>query len=291
MTEDLRFKVKRALIHAGKNPRKGLSQHFLVNEGILEKQVHFAKLSQSDVVLEIGGGTGLLTEKLAENAGMVHCIEYDEQLASYLRWKFKQTGQVKVIEGDALEVAFPQTNKVVANLPYHISSPITFKLLDVGFELAILMYQYEFALRMIAEPGTDDYSRLSVNIQYLAEVEILEEVSRHDFFPMPRVDSAIVKLVPKKEELPVPKEHYEAVTRLLFNTKNKLVGSTIYESFKRNIPRKQRADFREELDQRLVSYDKRIRELSIEELVKITKELIDLLQEKNKLNWLLNPQR
>ncbi|MBD3190338.1 MAG: ribosomal RNA small subunit methyltransferase A [Candidatus Heimdallarchaeota archaeon] len=291
MTDDLRLKVKQALIRAGKNPRKGLSQHFLINEEILEKQVNFAQLSQQDIVLEIGGGTGLLTEKLVEFAGLVHCIEYDTQLANYLKWRFKETNQVNIIEGDALEVVFPQTNKVVANLPYHISSPITFKLLDVGFELAILMYQYEFALRMIAKPGTDDYSRLSVNIQYLAEVEILEEVSRHDFYPMPRVDSAIVKLVPKKQELPVPKEHFRIVTRLLFNTKNKLVGSTIYESFKRNIPRKQRANFREELDQRLASYEKRIRELTIKELVEITKELILLLKEKNNLDWLFDPER
>ena len=280
-------KVRDVLFHAGISPKKALSQNFLVNEVTLDKQVDYAQLTEDDVVIEIGGGTGILTEKLAKKAKHVYCYEYDEKLFKFLQRKFKNNANVTIIPGDVLKVKFEQANKIIANLPYHISSPITFKLLDYGFELAILMYQWEFALRMIAEPRTDDYSRLSANLQYQSTVEILERVKKSHFYPIPKVDSALVKIVPKKEKLPVPVEQYRFVTIILFNTKNKIVSSIFYNFFKKVIPKEERFSFKKEIDLKIMHAEKRVRELSIEELVQITKSLIQVLKDNNMEKLLL----
>ncbi len=218
---DLIAEIRDSLRDAGISPRKIMSQNFLVNSHILERQIDYAAVSEKDSVLEIGGGTGILTERLARKAGHVFCIEYDKMLASYLRKKFKSNENVTIIEGDVLKLDLPKVNKIVANLPYHISSPITFKLLQTKFEVAILMYQLEFAKRMIALPKTDDYSRLSANLQYQAEVKIVEKISKGNFYPPPKVDSAIVEIKLRVEDLPVDPKTYGVITRILFNTKNK----------------------------------------------------------------------
>lgn len=168
-------------------------QHFLIDERVLNRIIEYGKLDKHDIVLEIGAGSGNLTEKLARNAGKVIAVEVDAELAVSLdRWE-----NVDVIIGDALKIEFPPFNKVISNLPYSISSPVTFKLLRYRFDIGILMYQYEFAKRMVALPNTSDYSRLSVAVQYYADAEILEVVPGSAFSAPPQVRSAIVKLTPR----------------------------------------------------------------------------------------------
>ncbi len=280
---DLLIRNRDALVQAGISPKKSLSQNFLINKETLTRQINYAQLTRDDTVLEIGGGTGILTEELAKSAKFVYSIEYDEKLASFLEKKFRSFDNVTIISGDALKLDFPKANKFIANLPYHISSPITFKLLDYDFDLAIFMYQYEFAKRMIAKPRTEDYSRLSANLQYQAEVEILERVPRNHFFPMPKVDSALVQIKLKKEELPISKEYYRITSRILFNTKNKLVSSVLYDYFKRIIPKEERLDFKKNLDENLSLANSRVRELSVDDLVITTSELMKFLQTINML--------
>jgi 16S rRNA (adenine1518-N6/adenine1519-N6)-dimethyltransferase len=168
-------------------------QHFLIDKQVLERIIEYGQLYRSDTVLEIGAGYGNLTAKLAKKAGKVIAIEVDPELAPSI----KKVENVEVIIGDALIEKFPHFNKVISNLPYSISSPVTFKLLQHGFELGILMYQHEFAKRLVASPGNKDYGRLSIAVQYLAQVDILEVVSRHAFSTPPEVDSAIVRVVPR----------------------------------------------------------------------------------------------
>ncbi|MCK5047059.1 MAG: hypothetical protein KAS22_10805, partial [Candidatus Heimdallarchaeota archaeon] len=193
---------------------------------------------------------------------------------------------VTILAGDALKLDYPEVTKFIANLPFHISSPITFRLLDYDFELAVLMYQYEFARRMVAKPRTDDYSRLSANLQFQAEVEILERVPRKCFLPMPKVDSALVQIKPKKEKLPISKKYYRITSRILFNTKNKLVCSVLYDYFKRIIPKEERFEFRKQLTENLSLAKNRVRELSVDDLVKTTGEIMEFLQASNQLNLL-----
>jgi len=176
-------------------PKHG--QHFLIDQRVLNRIIRYAGLTKADTVLEIGGGTGNLTLKLKEAAGKVIVIELDRQLAIGLT-HITRDSNVTVLQGDALETPLPGFNKVVANLPYQISSKITFKLLRHSFDLAVLMYQLEFANRMLASPGTPDYSRLSVMAQYFAGIELLETVPPSAFKPQPAVRSAILKLTPRE---------------------------------------------------------------------------------------------
>jgi len=179
-------------------------QHFLTDKRVLGRIVEYGRLNSSDTVLEIGAGYGNLTEALANKAGRVIAVEADVKLAESL----KKLKNVEVITGDALKIEFPPFNKVISNLPYSISSPVTFKLLGYKFDLGILMYQYEFARRMVALPDNKDYSRLSIAVQYYADVEILETVPRTAFSTRPQVRSAIVKLTPRPPPYKVKDEDF-----------------------------------------------------------------------------------
>ncbi len=177
-------------------PDKRRDQHFLIDGNILRKIVDFASIGKDEYVLEIGGGPGNLTELLARRARHVYSIEMDPTLALLLEKRFKSSN-VTVIKGNALKVAFPRFDKAVANLPYSISSDVTFKLLKCEFRFGILMYQREFALRMAARVGEPDYSRLSVGVQHFADVELLLKVPPQAFSPPPPVESEVVKLTPR----------------------------------------------------------------------------------------------
>ncbi len=177
-------------------------QHFLIDKKLISRIVGYGRLNISDTVLEIGAGYGNLTEELARKAGKVVAVEADPELAASLnRWE-----NVEVITGDVLRIEFTSFNKVISNLPYSISSPVTFKLLKHKFDLGILMYQYEFAKRMVALPESKDYSRLSIAVQYYADVEILEIVPQSAFSTPPQVRGAIVKLTPRPAQYEVKDE-------------------------------------------------------------------------------------
>ncbi len=177
-------------------PDRRRDQHFLIDGNILRKIVDFASIEKDEDVLEIGGGPGNLTELLARRARRVYTVEVDPALASLLEERFEDSN-VTVIRGNALKVDLPRFDKVVANLPYSISSGVTFKLLKHEFKFGILMYQREFALRMVARTGEPDYSRLSVGVQYFACVELLMKVPPQAFAPPPQVESEVVKLTPR----------------------------------------------------------------------------------------------
>lgn len=197
-------------------------QHFLVDDRVAERQVAYAALSRDDVVLEIGAGNGALTRHLAEVAGRVIAIEIDAELAVGL----ENMENVELVRRDALKVDFSalRFNKVVANLPYQISSPVTFKLLEHSFDLGILMYQKEFAERLVAVPGSDAYARLSVMAQYAADWELLETVSPGAFYPRPKVRSAIVRMTPRPPLFSVVDEDvFAEVVRALFSHRRKKI--------------------------------------------------------------------
>jgi len=204
-----------------------LGQHFLIDPRILERIIRYADLKASDTVLEIGGGNGILTKRLAKAAGSVVTIELDRDLADGLALMCRDSN-VSVIHGDALKVKLPYFNKVVSNLPYQISSEITFRLLDTGFEYAVLMYQLEFAKRMLAVPGTSDYSRLSVTAQYHAYIEMLENVPPSAFKPQPRVQSAILKLTPREALYHVNDlDFFNRLLKVVFGQRRKMLKNSI----------------------------------------------------------------
>ncbi len=202
----------------------------MIDEGILEREIEYADISDKDVVLEIGPGMGALTKYLVKSAGRVNAIEKDRALASLIKERFPE---INLIEGDAMKIEWPPFDKMVSNIPYMISSPLTFKLLEYDFDVAVLTYQREFAERLVAYAGDMAYSRLSVMAYYRAEIEYLETVPRTAFRPQPKVESAIIRIKPRKE----PPFHvedtnlFEDVVRTLFSARRKMVRSALRSKY------------------------------------------------------------
>ncbi|AFK23317.1 16S rRNA (adenine(1518)-N(6)/adenine(1519)-N(6))-dimethyltransferase RsmA [Pyrococcus sp. ST04] len=207
--------------------KDSLGQNFLIVENIIDKAVEVAEVDKNDIVLEVGPGLGFLTNKLSERAKKVYAIEVDRRIVEILEKEYNWNN-VEIIVGDAVKVPWPEFNKVVSNLPYQISSPFTFKLLKHEFEKAVLMYQLEFALRMTAKPGSRNYSRLSLMVQALADVEIIMKIGRGAFYPRPKVDSALVLIKPKPSEERI--ELNEDLVKALFQHRRKLVSKALRES-------------------------------------------------------------
>ena len=217
VSEDLRDVLRRL----GVRPSRSRGQHFLVDAQVAARQLRHADLRGSETVLEIGPGLGVLTRRLVEHARRVIAIESDRRFAAFLR---DAVPEAEIISGDALKVEWPTCDVMVSNLPYQISSPLTFRLFDTPFNRAVLMYQWEFARRMVAAPGTPDYSRLSVGVHVRAECTILERVARNAFHPQPRVDSALVRLEPRPSPFPIADaKAFDAVVAALFQHRRKTV--------------------------------------------------------------------
>ena len=199
VTESLAKQTKDILNKNNIRLNKNLGQNYLIDRNKRDQIVNFANLTKNDVVLEIGPGIGTLTTELADKAKKVIAIEQDSNISSILEKRLADEGidNVEVINEDAIICDFPYFNKIVSNLPYQISSPITFKFLNYDFDLAILMYQKEFADRMNSKVGTKQYSRLSAMLYYKADIEFLTKVSPESFIPSPKVDSAVIKITPK----------------------------------------------------------------------------------------------
>ncbi len=233
---------------------KRAGQHQVIDPTVLEQMVDYAELSRDDVVLEVGAGIGNLTLLLAARAGKVIAVERDRRLMRVLGERLRVHSNVKLLCGDALQIELPKFNKVVANLPYGISSDITFRLLKRKFELAILMYQREFAERLVAKPGSDDYSRLTVNAYYRASLELLREVPPEAFFPQPKVTSAIVRLKPREPPFDVADESmFFNVVRALFQHRRQRVRNALYRSFGEVFPgvKVSKVERRATIDQKL----------------------------------------
>ncbi len=208
-------------------PNRDLGQNFLIVPDIIERNVERAEISEKDTVLEIGPGLGVLTKELAERAGKVYAIEKDRRIIEILRKEYDWPN-VELIEGDAVKVEWPDFDRMVSNLPYQISSPVTFKLLRHDFERAVLIYQLEFAERMVAKPGDKNYSRLSLMVQAKVNVELVERIGKGAFWPRPKVDSAVVVIEPKPKDERI--ELDENLVRALFQHRRSTVASALKKS-------------------------------------------------------------
>jgi len=218
--------VKTVLESIGKRANKRLGQNFLLDDSVIRRQVQLAELSSKDTVLEIGPGLGSLTEEILKSGAEVVAVEQDPAFVRFLEKRFGK--RVKLVQADAVKAFLPSFNKVVSNIPYQISSPITFKLLDAGFDVAVLMLQREFAERMVAKPATSEYGRLSVGIYYRTHCEIALNVPPHAFWPQPKVDSCVVRLVPKKEPFEViDTVVFSKVTRAIFSHRRKKISNCL----------------------------------------------------------------
>jgi 16S rRNA (adenine1518-N6/adenine1519-N6)-dimethyltransferase len=218
--------VRAVLDSMGKRPTKRLGQHFLLDERVIKRQVQLASLKKGDTVLEIGPGLGNLTEEILGYGVRLVAVEQDPGFCAFLKRRFGD--RIDLIQADAVHAFLPEFDKVISNLPYQISSPITFKLLDIGFESAVLMLQKEFAERMVARAGSPEYGRLSVGVYYRAECEIVMSVSKNSFWPQPKVDSCVVKLTPRPPPFNVRDERaFFKVTQALFSHRRKKASNCL----------------------------------------------------------------
>ncbi|KAL8196279.1 hypothetical protein R6Q57_025279 [Mikania cordata] len=209
---------------------KSKGQHILKNPLLVDSIIQKAGINSTDVILEIGPGTGNLTKKLLEAGKSVIAVELDPRMVLELQRRFQGTphsNQLKVIQGDVLKCDLPYFDICVANIPYQISSPLTFKLLNHRplFRCAVIMFQREFAMRLVAQPGDTLYCRLSVNTQLLARVSHLLKVGRNNFRPPPKVDSSVVRIEPRKPAPLVNFKEWDGLVRICFTRKNKTIGA------------------------------------------------------------------
>ena len=181
---------------------KKLGQNFLIKRGIVDEIVHAAELTPGEPVLEVGPGIGTLTQGLAQSGADVTAIELDRRLLEVLDTTLASYDNVRIIHGDVLKLDVPtimnhKPFKVVANLPYYITTPIIMSLLEskLPIERLVVMVQKEVALRMVAKPGTKDYGALSVAVQYYTEPYIVLDVPPKSFLPAPAVTSSVIRCV------------------------------------------------------------------------------------------------
>ncbi|WXG43002.1 MAG: 16S rRNA (adenine(1518)-N(6)/adenine(1519)-N(6))-dimethyltransferase RsmA [Promethearchaeati archaeon SRVP18_Atabeyarchaeia-1] len=216
--------VRRILTDNRIRPTKRKGQHFILDQGLVEKEVGYAELRASDRVFEIGAGLGALSMAIAARGNELVSIEIDSRLVKLLSATLKEQRNLSLVRADALTFEPRGINKIISNIPYNLSSSITFKILESEFETAILTYQVDFARRMIAKPGSKDYSRLSVNVYYRADAEIMDKIPRSAFYPMPSVDSAIVRLRRRETPFSVDDEgFFFKLLRGLFPYRNQLL--------------------------------------------------------------------
>ena len=198
--------IKNLLKKYGAQPSKRFGQNFLISKSVLKKIIETAALSPRDIVLEIGPGIGNLTQELAKRAKKVMAIEKDPKMVEILKETVGNLKNTEVVQGDILKLKFPipKNYKVVANLPYYIVSPVIRKFLEavnVKPQSMVLMVQKEVAQRICAKPP--DMNLLAISVQFYSKPEIVSYVSKKSFWPQPKVDSAIIKIIPRKSALKI----------------------------------------------------------------------------------------
>ncbi|KAF8736350.1 hypothetical protein AX14_000463 [Amanita brunnescens Koide BX004] len=203
-------------------------QHILKNTQTIERIVDAANLKPTDKVLEVGPGTGNLTVKILEKAKHVTAVEMDPRMAAEVIKRVQGTPEqrkLEIIIGDFVKAELPYFEACISNTPYQISSPLVFRLLSHRplFRVAILMFQREFAMRLVARPGSGLWSRLSANVQLYAKVDNVMHVSKNDFRPPPQVESSVIRLVPIDPPPLVKFEEFDGLNRIIFSRPNKTV--------------------------------------------------------------------
>ncbi|MFY7802295.1 MAG: 16S rRNA (adenine(1518)-N(6)/adenine(1519)-N(6))-dimethyltransferase RsmA [Limnoraphis robusta] len=272
------------------HPRKQFAQHWLRSPTALNQIVTAAQLSSDDCLLEIGPGTGVLTERLVTLAKTVLAVEIDRDLCKKLVQKFGKLDNFLLLQGDILTLPledylkdfpnFQNPNKVVANIPYNITGPILEKLLGniaqpnpKPYDLMVLLVQKEVAQRLCAAPGSRTFGALSVRVQYVAECDFICDVPAKAFYPPPKVDSAVVRLRPRSIEQPAENpKNLEMAVKLGFASKRKMLRNNLQSV----IDRDRLSQILEQLE---INPQARAEDLSVEQWVSLSNQLIHLTSE------------
>jgi len=243
-------------------PNKLLGQNFMVEPAFYPKLSAYAELRESDVVLDAGAGFGFLTRFLADKCKAVIAVEKDPQIAKVLREQTSRLSNVTVIEGDVLKAELPGFNKAIAAPPYYLSSKLVLFLLERNVDCSVLIVQKEFADRIVAKVGSEDYSWLTVIVYQKVMVELLDLVLKDMFYPQPEVDSVILRLTPWKTPPFNVKDStfFKSMVKWLFTERNKKITNAL-EPFIKNTLKLSKQDSRK-IIQTLPFANLRPRELS-----------------------------
>ncbi|MDD5163233.1 MAG: 16S rRNA (adenine(1518)-N(6)/adenine(1519)-N(6))-dimethyltransferase RsmA [Candidatus ainarchaeum sp.] len=250
-------------------PDKKLAQLFVVDSGAVDFAIEAADLKSTDIALEIGAGTGFVTREIQKKCRVI-AVELDNDLFRLLQNELPKEN-LELVHGNFLDLKLGKFNKVVSFPPYTIASAIIYKLLEKGFEKAVLVFQAEFAERLAAEPGFFEYNALSVLTQYFCSVRILKKIPASSFFPSPRVDSAIVVLSWKKRKKTArDTKKFKKFVQSLFRFSNKNLCNALKKSYQFI-----HADFKiseKEFEKRISSLkccDAKVKLISCDEFVEI----------------------
>ena len=276
--EETRFTMKKYNIRANKN----LGQNFLINEEVVKNIVGCSNIEKEDLVIEIGPGLGTLTKYLLEKAGKVICIELDTKMLQILEDRFSLYNNFELINNDVLKVDLKniiekektegkiKNVKIVANLPYYITTPIIMKLLEEELELESItvMIQKEVADRLIATPGEKNTGAITYSVYYYADSEAIMEVPNSSFIPEPEVTSKVIKLNIRKEPAvkPKDKEKMFKIIKYAFMQKRK----TLLNSLTNNGVFKNKTQGTEILNSLGIKENVRPEELTLEQFEKIS---------------------
>lgn len=256
--------------------RKRFGQNFLIDYGVIRDIVRAVHPRKDDVIVEIGPGKGAITQLLADSCENISVIELDRDLVPWLKVKFEKHPNFQLFQADALQFDFAQLIKpeqslrIVGNLPYNISTPLIFHLLTYSTQVQDMhfMLQKEVVKRMAAQAGDSAYGRLGIMVQYYCEVENLFEVPPTAFDPAPKVDSAIVRLVPHKQ-LPYPATNFKTLEKLVnvaFQQRRKTLRNALKQLLDPSI-----------IEQLPIDTSARAEEITLAEFV-ATSNLLDQLQ-------------
>jgi 16S rRNA (adenine1518-N6/adenine1519-N6)-dimethyltransferase len=255
------------------SPNKLLGQNFMIEPNYYPKLAKYADLGSGDVVLDAGAGFGLLTRFLSQKCKGVVAVEKDPEIARFLKEEF-QNSNVTVVEGDVLKAELPPFNKAIAAPPYYLSSQLVLWLLERKIDCAALIVQKEFAERLIAKVGTEEYGWITVVVQQQAEAQMLDVVPKDMFYPPPEVDSVIISIKPWAKNPFEVKNQTEFIhlAKWLFTQRNKKLAKALAPYLRSNYKLgKQEA---EKLAQSVPFHEHRPRELSPKDFGAIADVLI-----------------
>ena len=259
---------------------KSLGQNFLIDGNIVKAIVREAGISKDDYVLEVGPGIGTLTEELADKAKKVLAVEIDKNLLPILDITLEGHDNIEIVHGDILELDIEELIdeklsggpvKVVANLPYYVTTPIIARFLEesLNVDSLTIMVQKEVAQRMVSKEGSKVYGSLSVFVGFYSEPEIVLNVPKSVFMPSPKIDSSVIKLKMKKDLPDVDRDKFFQVVKASFSKRRKTVLNAL-SSYGFQL---EKEEIRQSLIDAGVDPVSRAEQLSLEDFIKITKSL------------------